>query len=189
MKKIFAICFTLIFTFVTLGSSYSFAYGVNEILSNIEVQSTSEGILYTMGDEWELLETENGTVINKMPKSIENNLNKKYLAGEKQNLGIETISQKSFFSDIMISFAQSIIGKLVWNGAKWVAVSLVTGNPVPAAIIVLAITTAAIATMAVSVIYMIGTYQSPSVDKVQSTSGCVSRDGGNTWICPYRLAI
>lgn len=189
MKKIFAIFFTLIFTFVTIGSSYSFAYGVNEILSTIEVQYTSEGILYTIGDDWELLETENGTVFNKMPSSIEENLNRKYLVSEKNSLGIETINQKSFFSDILISFALETIAKLVWNGTKWVAVSLVTGNPVPAAVAVLAVTIAGIATMTVVVIYMVGTYQSPSADRVQSTSGCISRDGGITWICPYRYAF
>ena len=68
-------------------------------------------------------------------------------------------------------------------------ISLVTGNPVPAAVAVLAVTIAGIATMTVAVIYMVGTYQSPSADRVQSTTGCISRDGGITWICPYRYAF
>lgn len=62
-------------------------------------------------------------------------------------------------------------------------------NPVPAAVAVLAVTIAGIATMTVAVIYMVGTYQSPSADRVQSTTGCISRDGGITWICPYRYAF
>jgi len=189
MKKILIICLTFVFAFSTIGGSFSFAYAVNQMLDSINVQQTSDGILYTIGDEWELLETEQGTIFNKMPQNLEDSLRSKYLSNGSNKMDFTTNVQRSSIGEIMITFFTEQIAKLVWNGAKWVAISLVTGNLVPAAVAILAITIAGIATMTVAVIYMVGTYQSPSTDRVQATSGCISRDGGLTWICPYRFAL
>lgn len=183
-EKLIIICliFTLLFT--TIASQFSFSYAENDILNNINIQETSEGILYTIGDEWELLETKQGTIVNKMPQDIESKLANTYVLNKYNE--IDHV-QKVTVGDIVINYLGQKIAALVWEGGKWVVVSLISGNPVPAAIVVLSITLAAVSTMALRAIYLVGKEIKPVVSRVVSKGGCISRDSGRTWICPYRF--